>query len=104
MKYKVTNINYDIEYTDVFGKAFKYFGISDVEDIEVVLEDIPAIEFDDKCIEIAKSIKESLPVEMIVEIDDETDGEDEDEKICNIISDKTGWLVLGFEYEEMEEE
>lgn len=90
MKYKVTNINYNIEQEDVADEF-------DENDFALRSDYIA------ECEKRIEEIEENLPSEMTVEIDDETDAEDIDDKISDIISDKTEWLVSGFNFEKVEE-
>ena len=71
MKAKITNIIYDLD--------------SDGIDL--------AYDEDQKEI---KEIEKKLPKEMTLELPDDCDVEDE---IADIISDKTGWCVQGYNYE-----
>ena len=90
MKYKVTNINYCIEPEDV---------ADDFDENDFALRS----DYIAECEKRIEEIEESLPSEMTVEISDETDAEDIDDEISDIISDKTGWLVNGFDFEKSEE-
>lgn len=90
MKYKVTNINYNIEPEDVADEF-------DEDDFALRSDYIA------ECEKRIEEIEENLPSEMTVEIDDETDADDVDDEISDIISDKTGWLVSGFNFEKVEE-
>lgn len=101
MKYKVTNIKYNIEPEDVSDEADEFFGIEEDEEIEdhYIFQN----NYDKKCEEIIDGIFEKLPSEMIVEIDDDTDADDVDDVISDVISDKTGWLIESFNFEPVTE-
>ena len=90
MKYKVTNISYYIGHEDVSD---------DLDEEDFALRSDYIEECDNRIAE----IEESLPTEMIVEVPDDPDA-DLDDEIMEIISDKTGWLVNGFDYEEVDED
>ena len=90
MKYKVTNINYNIEPEDMADEF-------DEDDFALRSDYIA------ECEKRIEEIEENLPSEMTVEIDDKTDADDVDDEISDIISDKTGWLVSGFNFEKVEE-
>lgn len=90
MKYKVTNISYYIGHEDVSD---------DLDEEDFALRSDYIEECDNRIAE----IEESLPAEMIVEVPDDPDI-DLDDEIMDAISDKTGWLVNGFDYEEVAED
>lgn len=90
MKYKITNIHYYISHEDVADEF-------DEEDFALRSDYI------EECDNRIAEIEESLPAEMIVEVPDDPDA-DLDDEIMDAISDKTGWLVNGFDYEEVAED
>ena len=89
MKYKITNIRYYIGHEDVADEF-------DEEDFALRSDYI------EECDNRIAEIEENLPTEMIVELPDDPDI-DLDDEITEAISDKTGWLVSGYDYEEVEE-
>ena len=56
-----------------------------------------------ECENKVKEIKEGLHLEMIVKIPHEMVNDNVDDEICNIISNKTGWLVDGFGFQRIKE-
>jgi len=97
MKYKVTNISYYIGHEDVSD---------DLDEEDFALRSDYIEECDNRIAE----IEESLPTEMIVDVSDDPDSFmrvfniDLRDEIMDAISDKTGWLVNGFDYEEVAED
>ena len=44
-----------------------------------------------------KEIKDNLPQHMLINV--ECDKEDLDEMVCDEITNRTGWLIYGFDYD-----
>lgn len=80
--YKITNIEYDIGFEDVADMIFEYLEDCTHEEIEQAAADQIAY------------VKRGLPKEMVLEADNL-------ENICDIISDKTGFLVNSCECEKI---
>jgi len=87
MKYKITEIEYDIEpedFQDEIDESDYALRSDFIKDCESLMEDK----------------LESQPSEMEVELDDEFgDEQDIQDKLADEISDRTGWLVKSFKYE-----
>ena len=88
---KTTHIDYCVEEEDVCDEIANDLEIE--EDSE---------EYYDAIHNEIKRIKETLPQELILEI--ECEEEDLDDMVCDAISEETGWLVNGFSYDIISEE
>jgi hypothetical protein len=88
---KTTHIDYSVGYEDInFDQWDSCFNTE---------EDMDKAER--KADEEIKKIKDSLPQELILEI--ECEPEDLDDMVGDAISEETGWLVEGFSYDIIEE-
>lgn len=88
MKYRLSDIIYEIISED-FDDVFDTEAFASQDEYEKAI---------DKKIE---DTKKDLPYEMIVEIEDDT--ADIEEAISDAISETTGWLVIAYNYEKVEE-
>lgn len=89
-KVRTTDIDYRVTYEDLnFDPWDSCFNTDD--DME---------EAERKADEEIAEIKDSLPQELVLEI--ECDPEDLDDMVCDAISEETGWLVNSFDYEIIE--
>lgn len=84
-KYKVSGIVYCIEPEDV--------GLNE-DDFALRSDYLKA------CDDEIDGILEELPSELIIDLGDDSDGDLEDD-LAEAISDETGWLIEGFNYEEL---
>lgn len=80
---RVHDIDYCIELEDLESNGFDTENMSDVE-IDAAIQ----------------KIVDTLPEELTVEV--ECTREDLEEVVCDTISEETGWLVNGFEYDILE--
>ncbi len=87
-KYKVSGIVYCIEPEDV-----------DLSEDDFALRS----DYLKACDDEIDGILEGLPSELIIDLGDDSDGDLEDD-LAEAISDETGWLVEGFNYEKYEED
>jgi hypothetical protein len=83
---KTTHIDYCVEEEDVCWQF----------DNDAELEE-DSEEYYDAIHSTIEQIKESLPQEITLNID--CDEDDLDDMVCDAISEQTGWLINGFEYE-----
>lgn len=86
-KYRVFDILYAIEPGDVDEQVGGEKGYSLYSDYLAACENK------------ISEIEEQLPSEMTIAIED--DGRDIDEQLCDIVSDKTGYLIDSFKFEEV---
>ena len=91
--FKVWNIDFAVEDEDVEGILYDELTAGNDD----VYEDI---DFDYETIENKrKEIIDKLPAEMRIEVDGFESDWDLEDKLADAISEETGWLVNGFNYE-----
>lgn len=89
-KVKTTHIDYCVEEQDVCWQF----------DNDTELEEDSEEYYDAINAEVNR-IKENLPQEIELEI--ECDKDDLDDMVCDAISEQTGWLINGFDYQIIEQ-
>lgn len=92
--FKISCIDYDISEEDVEDILLQEYGDS------APIDEAGDVHFDAEVIDNKYSdILWDLPDTIIVEIDEISDVDDLEDKLSDAISEKTGWLVNGFDYE-----